>query len=379
MKISVLNLTGGGISGGHKKYLVNMLPRLAASEKIKKILCASPPALGAETWLPASPKTTFAECESFRMFGPSPGALFRKTLDEFKPDLVFVSIERHIDYDGAPVATIVQNMAPLAQIRTTRGVLEKLQSLARRFEAKAAARRAKAVIAPTEFVRETLVGALGIENEKIAVIPFGCNQPPDPIKPPEKALAEALKSGFIFTAGSFEVYRGFEDLLRTMAELKKIFPALKLAVAGGARKGTYAYRRDLEKLALDLGLSDNILWLGSLPEENLSWFYSNCLAFVITSKVESFCFVALEALAHGCNCVSTDSPCLPEIFSGCALYYKAGDAAGLSKGVLEVLRRSPAEKDRAAFLARQRAGIFSWDMAAQKTVEVFERTAGRRP
>ena len=50
--------------------------------------------------------------------------------------------------------------------------------------------------------------------------------------------------------------------------------------------------------------------------------------------------IALEALSYGCNCISTDSPCLPEIFKDSAVYYKAGDHKTLAGSIKTILERS---------------------------------------
>lgn len=42
MKIAIINLTGGGMSGGYRKYLKDILPRMAASNIVEEILCATP-------------------------------------------------------------------------------------------------------------------------------------------------------------------------------------------------------------------------------------------------------------------------------------------------------------------------------------------------
>ena len=66
MKIAIINLTGGGISGGHKKYIVNMLPRFSADSAIESILCISPHTLDAESWFPLKlPKVIFEKCRPF--------------------------------------------------------------------------------------------------------------------------------------------------------------------------------------------------------------------------------------------------------------------------------------------------------------------------
>ncbi|MEI7482584.1 MAG: glycosyltransferase family 1 protein [Elusimicrobiota bacterium] len=377
MKLAIINLTGGGMSGGHKSYIANILPRLAASDKIEKILCASPVGFKAETWIAPSPKLNLAVCEPFKLTRSAPDKQLKATLDAFRPDVVFVSIERHFTYPAAPIVTIVHNMAPLVSIKTTSGIREKLQSWARRFETGRAARGAAAVIAPTAFVREALVAGLGVEKEKVSLIHFGQSPVAAPIPPADK-INDLFKEGFVFTAGSFEIYRGFEDLLRAFADIKWRYPGLKLVVAGGTRLATCGYKSRMETLAKALGLSRNVIWLGHVSQQELNWYYSHCSAFALTSRVESFCFVALEALAHGCNCIATESPCLPEILAEASLYYKAGDFKGLGHGLLEILARDNETRKQASRKAAERAARFSWDQAADETINLFLKVSVNR-
>nr|MDA8132013.1 hypothetical protein [Elusimicrobiota bacterium] len=128
MKLAVLNLTGGGASVGYRRYVSAVLPRLAAFDEVEKVLCASPAALGVEGWLEPSPKINFARCEPFRFLRHSPDPGLKAALDAFGPDLIFVPLERYIDYKGLPVVTVLHNMAPLAGVPTGGGLKELLKA-----------------------------------------------------------------------------------------------------------------------------------------------------------------------------------------------------------------------------------------------------------
>ncbi len=376
MRIAVLNMTGGGSSGGYKKYLSAILPRLAARPEITEILCASPASLGAEAWLAGIPRIKFTECEPFRFMRHVPEAGLMAVMDRFRPDLVFVSLERYIRYRDVPVVTVVHNMAPLSGVKVSSGILDKTKCLAQFIETRMAVKNSAAVIAPTEYVRNFLIKKWKLENNRVTTINFGVSPAPKDSHPP---AGMAVPGRFIFTAGSLEVYRGIEDIIQAMPGLKKTFPGLKLLTAGETRPATAGYLRNLHKRADGLGIADDIVWLGNLSEEELSWCYRNCAAFVMTSRVESFGFTALEAMQYGCNCVSTDSPCLPEIFRDCALYYTYGDIPGLSKAVSEVLAMNVTERGRFGAMGRHRASGFSWDEAAERTAEVLSKAAQKGP
>ena len=59
MKIAIVNLTGGGISGGYKKYLINVLPKIAVHSEVETMLCASPLSIDIQDWFGFLPKVNF--------------------------------------------------------------------------------------------------------------------------------------------------------------------------------------------------------------------------------------------------------------------------------------------------------------------------------
>jgi len=370
MRLAIINLSGGGLSGGHVNFLRSMLPRFAASSDIEAVLCLSPRQVGVEKWFPEPlPKTTFQACLPYRPFRSRLDSGAVAALDAFRPDVVLSTLEKDVRYAKAPVVGMIQNMAFLAGTPTGYGLVEKLKALLLKGETLRAAAHSDAVIVPTRFVSDALVEA-GIAKSKISVVNFGHNPAIAGAVPPGPAAG--LKNRFIFTAGSFERYRGFEDLVEAMPALKKAFPALKLLVAGGSRPATRAYAEGLKRRVSELALEKDIVWLGNLPERELSWCYANCSAFAVTSRVESFCFVALEAMAHGCNSVSSQARCLPEIFGETSLYYPPGEAKALEAALAEVLGRSESERKKISALARERAAGFSWDATLVKIVEVLK-------
>ncbi|MDE1977287.1 MAG: hypothetical protein KGI84_08515, partial [Elusimicrobia bacterium] len=122
MKIAAVNLTAGGISGGNKRFLEQVLPRLAAHPAVAAVLCAAPASLKTPEWVTPRPRLAFAECRPFNPLRPAPDKAFKKILDDFRPDAVFMATERRLDYPGVPQVVMVQNMAPLSGIATTRGM-----------------------------------------------------------------------------------------------------------------------------------------------------------------------------------------------------------------------------------------------------------------
>ena len=110
----------------------------------------------------------------------------------------------------------------------------------------------------------------------------------------------------------------------------------------------------------------------------MSNLYSNCIAFVMTSRVEACPFIALEAMKHQCICISTTSPPMPEIFNRAALYYKPGDKYSLANTIALVLTM---DQDSILNLSRKaikRAEQFSWDICAQETISFMKEIVKKK-
>lgn len=118
-----------------------------------------------------------------------------------------------------------------------------------------------------------------------------------------------------------------------------------------------------------------IVHLDYVRAAQLVTVYRNAEAFVFPSLYEGFGFPLLEAMTHGVPAIAARSSSLPEIGGDAALYFTPGDANELETQLRrllgdEVLRNELIER------GRRRAAEFRWDVAAEKTLEVFKIAAG---
>ena len=378
MRVAILNLTGSGISGGYKKYLQNLLPLFAGDPRITAVLCASPCAFKIEEWVPAHAKIRFVECRPFRFLRHRPDAGLEKDLVAFAPDVIFVPVSRYIRFRDVPTVTMIQNMAPLVSGAWS-GLKEFAALAAQWLETRIAVRKAVKVIAMSGFVRQFLLKEWGVPEEKVRLIYFGNSKPAEDPRRPSVIPAEGWDN-FLFTAGSVEQYRGLEDIILCAAHAREVCGRpLKVVIGGSARKAMIPYHMRLRELADKMGVSGDLCWVGQLPAEEMTWCYSNCSVFLMTSRVEAFAVVVLEALAHGCQCVSSDNPPLPEAFGGSAEHYSPGDHVELTRKIFEVLDRPPVESQAVREKVRARSSDFSWPATAAQTIETLLEAANRRP
>ncbi len=371
MKIAMINMTGGGMSGGYRAYLSNILPRLAGHPQVEAVLCLAPVTLPIRDWLPVLPSVTFGSCAPFRFGRHHPDASLRRLVKQFSPDVIFAPVERYLHFTGVPFVTMVQNMGPMVAIAGN-PIYERLRYVLQRSEAKYAVRHASRVIAPTTFVRSFLVERWKIPTERLSVVHYGsvAKRFPGMMRKPT-SIPDEWTGRFIFTAGSLEPYRGLEDLIEAYSMLDGCHGISGIVIAGEARKTMIPYYNKLRIWMRRRGIAERILWVGHLDQGAMSWCYQHCRLFSMTSRVESFSIIALEALAHGCISVVANNPPLPEIFGSTAHYYTPKDPRDFARTANAVLSWNHIERQRASQLAEARAATFSWDTAAGQTVEVF--------
>jgi glycosyltransferase involved in cell wall biosynthesis len=126
-------------------------------------------------------------------------------------------------------------------------------------------------------------------------------------------------------------------------------------------------------LADRLSITSRVIWTGQLDPKQMAWCYQHARIFVMTSRVEACPNTSLEAMSHGCLCVSTDSPPMPEFFQKAALYYSAGDASGLADRIRVLLATPKPETERLSAAAVALAGNFRWESTATATIDAISR------
>jgi len=113
----------------------------------------------------------------------------------------------------------------------------------------------------------------------------------------------------LFTARRLVRRVGLDKLLMAIAMIKPQIPDIWLAIAGkGPLQG------DLEQQATDLGLNDNVKFLGFLPDEQLPIAYQAAdLSVMPSQSLEGFGLAVLESLACGTPSLCTPVGGMPEI------------------------------------------------------------------
>ena len=373
MRIALVNLTGGGLSGGYIKYLRQLVPVMRRHPGIKELFVFLPTAFRSLLEKELPPEA----CLPCQDTGRGRAELRQKIL-QLLPDVVFFPTFRWLDCGRIPTVAMIRNMESLLLPFGDNRLVDAAKNLLRAYSARRACRKAGRVIAVSHFVKDFLTNSWQIPADKIGVVSHGVQAPP-PIenlsRPP--ALHPEWAGNFWFTAGSIRPYRGLEDIIEALGRLQARGQRVPLVIAGAASRLTHSYQKKIEALAVQQGVARQIFWAGHLSEAEMSWCYYHSKIFLMTSRIEACPNVALEALSHGCLCLAADNPPLPEFFQGAAIYYRAGQADSLEKASAAALGLTAAEEAELRTRARRQGQKFSWEETAERTFRELELAAGR--
>ena len=371
MRIMMVNLTGGGLSGGYRKYLRAVVPRLRAEARVCGLDVFAPPTVAEELRAAGlGPIETWPGGDARRGF-----ASLTAALRSLRPDVVFIPTARALPGLGTPQVVMVRNMEPLERPLAGLGPRAALVNLARAFEARRACRRAERVIAVSRHVADVVTGRWGLRPDRVRIVYHGVSAPDAAAAVRPSSLGDLNPGPFLFTAGSLRPARGLGDAIAALQRLGSSAPLL--VVAGAADADTVAWARRLESRVERLALARKVRFLGWLDEPALSWCHEHAAAFLMTSRAEACPNTALEAMSHGGLVLSTDHPPMPEILGDGALYYRERDATDLARRIAWLEGATTAERDALRAAVRERARLFDWDTSIRATVDVLAEAAGQ--
>jgi glycosyltransferase involved in cell wall biosynthesis len=234
-----------------------------------------------------------------------------------------------------------------------------------------ALRQAAAVIVPSESTRRDVLEHykdLALES-KVAVVGEGV---PTPV--PAGPLPAGLEPGFILAVGTVEPRKNYPRLLAAFRRLRgSSLPFIingrpgvpELVIAG--RPG-WAYGDTLRRIASEPG----VRYLGHVDEPTLTALYESASVLAFPSLYEGFGLPLLEAMSKGVPAVVGAAGALPELAAGAAIEVQPEDVDAIA-GALERLLSDERLRVKLGEAGKRRAASFTWDRAADQTLEVLHR------
>jgi glycosyltransferase involved in cell wall biosynthesis len=213
-----------------------------------------------------------------------------------------------------------------------------------------AVQRAVRVIVPTEAVAGDAVERLGLERERIDVIPEAAD--PKMYARSEQEIARvrerfSLPDCYLLWVGSLR----HPDPRKHVAKLVATPRELPLVLVGPTRPWAHELQ--------------GVILTGEVSDEQLAAIYTGAHALVLASEDEGFGLPAVEALACGTPVAACEVPALREVLGERAAFVERGDMRSLIESAERSRRPAPAPPP------------WTWHDAARSTWRVYRQAVGQ--
>ena len=230
------------------------------------------------------------------------------------------------------------------------------------------------IVAATEHERQLLRQLFRVSPQKVAVIPLGVDL--GRFEPRSRAEARAAlglsqTARIVLAVGRIEPLKGFDILVRAIAEMTHREDVRLILVGGDARASVERAR--LLAVAAEVGVSDRVDLVGAVPHERLAQYYSAADVVAMPSFYESFGLVAIEAMACGVPVVASRVGGLTStIADGRTGYLIAWRCPSPFAEKIDLLLENEALCDALGANAAQAMHAYSWRSVAASLIEQYE-------
>jgi len=235
------------------------------------------------------------------------------------------------------------------------------------------ARRAARVITGSRYSYDDLIATYGLDARKLELIPYGVS--------PEfgrggdgrdaaVVAAHGIRPPYILCVGRLNPRKNLVSLARAFERMRaETGLPHQLVIVGKEDFETSKTLTAIQEVRRDIVLT------GYVPDADLPALYRKAEIFIYPSLFEGGGLPLLEAMAAGVPVVAARATSLPEIVGDAGILVDPLDEGEIRAALI---RLATAANLREEFRnkGRARAALFSWDVAARKTLAVYERIMG---
>ncbi|TCV79098.1 glycosyltransferase [Sulfurirhabdus autotrophica] len=197
---------------------------------------------------------------------------------------------------------------------------------------------------------------LGINEDKVSVIPMGIDM--TNLFVPSHEEVRDLELLFV---GRLVVSKAVDVLIMALPAILIEYPHVSLTIVGDGPE-----KASLKELAIKLGISNQVNFLGAVANPELPVLYRRAAIFVSPSLEEGFGLTIVEALACGCAVIATNLPATREILADgeTGLLVPLGDSAAIAHRALLLLADTTLRHSLSRAGRQFAIGKFDWEVVA---------------
>lgn len=221
------------------------------------------------------------------------------------------------------------------------------------------------VIAISEYTKKTIIEKYNTDSNKISVTYLGVGTNKC------KKSDLSLPSDFIFYPATIWRHKNHLMLIRALKELEPDFPGLNLIFTGAIKDA--GLKKEIDNSISLYGLSNKVKHLGYVSDADLVCIYQKAKIMVFPSAFEGFGLPIIEAFKYGVPVVAADNTSIREIVGETGLLFENDNLRALVECVKRIIQNQNL-KEKLIKNGLQKAGTFTWEDTARKTLIVFNKT-----
>lgn len=225
------------------------------------------------------------------------------------------------------------------------------------------AKRAARIITVSHYSREDILSQIGLTNQKVVVVHNGVDFPKD-----NSVSFEPNTIPYALYVGGHQDRKNIETLFKIMQYYWTTYnPKLELRLTGTIDSLTPKARQEFHALTHP----ERIRFLGNIDDEELSRQYTSAKCLLMMSRNEGFGLPVLEAMAHGCPVIASNTTSLPEVVGEAGILVSPDDFASAAQNLNRLFTHHHIWTDLVQ-KGSNRARFFQWNSVAYQTKSLYE-------
>ena len=188
------------------------------------------------------------------------------------------------------------------------------------------------------------------------------------------------KEKLICFVGTVSPRKGIDYGIRAFAEFYRTHPEYHYEIAGSFMNGHAedAYCQSLLRLTSELGIKDQVSFLGRIDESQKQELYERARIFLFPSLLEGYGWVIVEAMSYGLPVVCFDNSAMPYTVNDTnGVLVPDKDVHAMAEALNRLADNTAFYEQMSAGAVQTAAGLPEWDEIDREYEEFFDQMEAR--
>ncbi len=232
-------------------------------------------------------------------------------------------------------------------------------------------KQADGILTISEYSKETIIDKYNVPDEKICVTYLNSDGVFDLTMEQSRKEENKNRIGadYIFYPANSWPHKNHINLLKAYSILKEKYQTkLKLVFTGDGKQ----QKKEIDDYISQNNLSEDIIYLGYLPQEEMPYIFANATVLAFPSVFEGFGIPLVEAMKAKVAVACSECGSIPEVAGDAALYFDAYNPEDIAEKIYQ-LESSPQLREELIQKGSVVAQKYSWKKCAEDTVTYLRK------